>query len=59
MAAGIQPMDHVRTQLPFALITAGVAALVGFLPLGLGMPAWLSLIAGTILLFVLPLFQRR
>lgn len=59
MAAGIQPMDHVRTQLPFALITAVVAALVGFLPLGLGMPAWLSLIAGTILLFVLPLFQRR
>lgn len=31
MACGIDPMDHVRTQLPYALLAAGGAALLGFM----------------------------
>lgn len=58
MAAGVKPIDHVRTQLPFALWTAGAAALVGFLPLGFGLSPLFSLIAGAALLFLLPTVLR-
>ena len=34
IACGVESHDHVRTQLPFALMAAIVAALVGFLPAG-------------------------
>lgn len=54
IASGVGPLDHVRTQLPFALITATVATLAGFLPLGFGMPAWVGLIAGTLVIIILP-----
>lgn len=54
IASGVEPLDHVRTQLPFALIAAVVALVVGFVPLGLGWPAWLGLLAGMGLLWVLP-----
>jgi Na+/H+ antiporter NhaC len=50
IACEVEPHDHVRTQLPYALITATVAALLGFLPAGLGAPPWLSLLAGVAVL---------
>ncbi|MCB1122816.1 MAG: hypothetical protein KJT03_14780, partial [Verrucomicrobiae bacterium] len=50
----IDPLAHVQTQIPYALIAAGVALVVGFIPAGLGVPAWISLIAGFILLVFLP-----
>lgn len=56
IASGVDPVDHVRTQLPFALIAALLASLAGFLPLGLGLSPYLSLLAGTVLLFALPNF---
>jgi len=46
IACEVEPHDHVRTQLPYALVTAAVAALAGFLPAGLGAPPWLSLLLG-------------
>jgi len=58
IACGVEPHDHVRTQIPFALIAAAVAALVGFLPAGFGVPAWVSLVAGTALLILLPRLAR-
>jgi tetracycline resistance efflux pump len=58
IACGVEPHDHVRTQVPFALIAAVVAALVGFVPAGFGVPAWLSLTVGTALLFALPRVLR-
>jgi Na+/H+ antiporter NhaC len=54
IAAGVEPMEHVRTQLPFAMIAAGVAALAGFVPLGFGLSPWLSLLMGGIILYFLP-----
>ena len=59
IASGVDPIDHVRTQLPFALITALIAAVVGFLPLGFGVSPWISLVAGGIILIILPNFFRR
>lgn len=35
IACGIEPHEHVRTQMPFALLAAAVALLAGFLPLSL------------------------
>ncbi|MEO0796622.1 MAG: Na+/H+ antiporter NhaC family protein [Verrucomicrobiota bacterium] len=50
IACDVPPIDHVRTQLPFALIAASVAALVGFLPVGFGMPAPVGLVVGALVL---------
>lgn len=35
LASGADNVDHVQTQLPYALIVGGVAVLFGFLPVGL------------------------
>jgi Na+/H+ antiporter NhaC len=43
MASGCDHIDHVRTQLPYAVFTGLVALLVGLLPIGLGLPWWLAL----------------
>lgn len=36
MASGCDHMDHVRTQLPYAFITMGLCAVLGYLPVSLG-----------------------
>lgn len=59
IASGVEPLDHVRTQLPFALIAAVVALLAGFVPLGYGLPAWVGLAVGMGLLWVLPGVWKR
>ena len=60
IAAGVEPMQHVRTQLPFALIAASVALLLGFLPAGLAhWSAWVGLACGAIFLLLLPQFFVR
>jgi Na+/H+ antiporter NhaC len=43
IACGVDPMDHVRTQLPYALLAATGAAFAGFLAAGLlgGPTAWI------------------
>lgn len=58
IASGIEPMDHVRTQIPYALIAAGLAALAGFVPAGLGLAPWLSLLAGLAVILALVLLVR-
>jgi Na+/H+ antiporter NhaC len=50
MASGCDHIEHVRTQLPYAMIVGTVAILVGTIPGGYGVPPWLSLIAGLALL---------
>ena len=54
MASGADHIDHVRTQLPYALIVAGISIFVGYLPVGYGLPGWLMLLIGAvaIILFV-------
>ncbi len=49
-ATGIEPRDHVRTQLPYALLAGGVALVLGF---GLAVAVegpWISLVAGAVAL---------
>jgi Na+/H+ antiporter NhaC len=50
MASGCDHIDHVRTQLPYAMSVGLVALLVGTLPAGFGFPWWLSLLIGAVLL---------
>ncbi|MCP4574020.1 MAG: hypothetical protein GY838_16800 [bacterium] len=58
ISCGVEPHDHVRTQIPFALIAAAVASVVGFVPAGFGVPAAVSLVAGAVVLLLLPKVRR-
>ncbi len=59
ISCGVEPHDHVRTQIPYALITAVVAIGFGFLPAGWGFPGWVSLILGAAALLALPWLVNR
>ena len=45
-SSGCDAIEHVRTQLPYALIGAGIAVVVGYIPAGMGANPFLLLIAG-------------
>ncbi|MFN7162862.1 MAG: Na+/H+ antiporter NhaC family protein, partial [Fimbriimonadales bacterium] len=51
--AGSDHIDHVRTQLPYALVVGAVAWLVGDVATGFGLPVWAALLLGVALLGVL------
>jgi Na+/H+ antiporter NhaC len=60
LASRCDLMDHVRTQLPYAILVAIVCMLIGDIPTAYGFPAYLSLIIITgILIGVLFLIGRR
>ena len=46
MASGCDHLDHVKTQLPYALSAAGIAIVLGILPTSFGVPPGVALIAG-------------
>jgi len=49
MASGCDHVDHVRTQLPYALLGGGLALVVGYLPAALlGVPPGFLLVAGVV-----------
>ena len=50
----VEPHDHVRTQLPYALIAAIITIAIGFVPVGLGIPIWVLLLMGTLIIWVTP-----
>jgi Na+/H+ antiporter NhaC len=52
MASGCDHVDHVRTQMPYALVAAGLAGVVGAIPAGLGMSPIISLPVGIVALVV-------
>ncbi len=52
-ASAVDHMDHVTTQLPYALTVGAVAILFGFLPAGFGIPVFITLPLGTIILYLI------
>ena len=46
VASGCNHIEHVRTQLPYALLVGGVGLAVGTIPAGFGLPPWISILAG-------------
>jgi len=59
LATGCDHMDHVRTQIPYALLGGVVAALIGVLPAGFGIPWFLLLPCGAIVLVVVHRFLGK
>ncbi len=59
MATGCDHIEHVHTQLPYALAVGATAILVGTLPAGFGIPWWISLIMGTVVLILVYRFVAK
>ncbi len=45
-ASSCDHVDHVRTQLPYALTVGGIGILLGSVPSAFGVPVWICLLAG-------------
>jgi Na+/H+ antiporter NhaC len=60
MASGCDHIEHVRTQMPYAILVGAVAIFIGTIPGGYGFPPLLSIVIGVALLFgILRFFGRR
>ena len=53
MASGADHIDHVKTQLPYAILAAGVAIITGYIPAGYGMNPFLSIALGIVILYLI------
>jgi Na+/H+ antiporter NhaC len=59
MASQCDHVDHVRTQLPYALLVGVVAVGLGTIPVGFGLPWWVGLgLGAVVLMLVLRLLGR-
>ncbi len=59
VASGCDHIEHVRTQLPYALLVGAVGLLLGTIPGGYGLPPWISIVAGVAVLAVALRFLGR
>jgi len=59
MASGCDHIDHVRTQLPYALTVGCVAIIIGTIPAGFGMNPWLAYPVGIAILIAVNRFFGR
>ena len=59
MASQCDHIEHVRTQLPYALLAGGAALFLGAIPAGFGVPWWVCLpVAAALLIVVLYFFGK-
>ncbi|MFK8030105.1 MAG: Na+/H+ antiporter NhaC family protein [Gammaproteobacteria bacterium] len=59
-ATGCNHIEHVRTQIPYAMLVGVVAILLGTVPTGFGLPWWISMIGGMlVLLFLLRMLGTK
>ena len=59
LACSCDHIDHVRTQLPYALVVGSAGLILGTIPTGFGMPAWLSFLLGFGALFAVVKFVGK
>ncbi len=50
LASQCNHLQHVSTQMPYALTVGGVALLIGVLPTALGLPSWMAFLMGFVAL---------
>ena len=50
LASSCNHLQHVATQMPYALTVGGVALLLGVLPTALGLPSWVAFLGGFVVL---------
>ena len=48
LGAGCETMDHVKTQMPYALTVAVTSVLFGTLLTSFGIPVWIALLLGVL-----------
>lgn len=53
LASQCNHIEHVRTQIPYALTVGAVALLIGVIPTAMGLPTWISFLVGFALLFLI------
>ena len=59
IASGCNHIEHVRTQMPYALLVGLVAIVIGTVPGGYGVPPWVSLLVGGAILYVILRLRGR
>jgi Na+/H+ antiporter NhaC len=61
ISSGCNHIEHVRTQMPYALTVGAVSLMVGTIPAAYGFvsPWWLLLLAAVVLYFIIRLLGRR
>ena len=60
LATQCNHLQHVSTQMPYALTVGSVALFVGVLPTALGLPSWVAFLAGFGVLFlIIRLFGKK
>ena len=52
MGAGCNHIEHVRTQMPYAIFTAIITVVFGYIPAGLGMPVYIVLPIALVAIFI-------
>ncbi len=56
LASSCNHLQHVKTQMPYALTVGGVAMLIGVLPTALGLPSWVAFLLGFAVLWLVVRF---
>ncbi|MCH7619135.1 MAG: Na+/H+ antiporter NhaC family protein, partial [Candidatus Marinimicrobia bacterium] len=59
MASGSDHIDHVKTQMPYALLAAGVAIVVGYIPAGFNFNPVISIVMGIGLIYLIHRFIAK
>jgi len=59
LASGCDHIEHVRTQLPYAITVGGAAVLFGSLMTALGSPWWLGMVLGLTILWLILRFYGK
>ena len=59
LASGCDHIEHVRTQLPYAMTVGGVAILLGSVMTALGSPWWLGMLLGLAILWLILKFYGK
>lgn len=58
-SSGCHHIDHVRTQMPYALTVGGVSLVCGILPAGLGIPFWVCFAVSIVALWCVVRFVGK
>ena len=59
LASSCNHLQHVSTQMPYALTVGGVALLLGVLPTALGLPSWAAFMGGVVVLWIVVRFVGK
>ncbi len=59
LASSCNHMQHVSTQMPYALTVGATALLMGVLPTSLGLPSWVAFLAGFAVLWLVVRFVGK